>query len=166
MLAYHPAFDIYHCCYRILLCSDYTELARVEIDRVRIWDFYFTFPYQAKRISFPRDLSHLRPKIELDENPYEFVQDPLMVFERMRPFQLTAIRFLFGHGFFEQSDDDTMVRSSKPTPSPLVPEFSTLSTGHQNVLRLISSAYNQIPLFGPSGLKARTNLIDYRYDPI
>lgn len=165
MLAYHPAFDIYHCCYRILLCTDYSELPSMEIDRIRIWDFYFTFPHQTNRISFPRDLEDLRPKLDFTKNPYENVQDPLMVFERMRPFQITAIKFLFGHGFFERTEDDSIIRSSRQTPSLLVPELTTLSFAHQYVLQLVSSAYNRLPLYGPSGLKARTKLIDYRYDP-
>lgn len=167
MLAYHPAFDIYHCSYRVLCILEFIPAQTIEIDRLRIWDFYFTFPNETHRISFPQNLWNLRSLTSTTANPYEEVSDPLMVFERMRPFQLTAFKYLSGHGFFErpEKDGEKLTRTEMPLPEDLVPEIDTFSRSQQYVLRLISSPLNDLSLYGPSGLKARTKLIDYRYDP-
>jgi hypothetical protein len=45
-----------------------------------------------------------------------------------------------------------------------VERFDELSPKERNVISLMTTHYNQISLFGPDGLKNRTNLIESKYD--
>jgi len=60
MLIYHPAFDLYNCAFRMLQLMISIKQNEVELDKLRIWDFYLTFPNEARKISYPRDLSELK----------------------------------------------------------------------------------------------------------
>lgn len=44
-MIYSPAFDLYHCIYRMLqILGRFTEGDIMETDRLRIYDFYLLFP--------------------------------------------------------------------------------------------------------------------------
>jgi hypothetical protein len=45
MIIYNQAFDLYHAVYRMLqLLTHFNKKEYVEVDRLRIWDFYVLFP--------------------------------------------------------------------------------------------------------------------------
>src|SRR5439155_178741 len=102
MLIYHPAFDSYHCAYRALLILRATGRKAVEIERARIWDFYFVFPAETKKISFPKELALLKRGVS--QNSYEQLLDTHLIFARMKPFQIAAYRNLAAFGLIEQND--------------------------------------------------------------
>ena len=166
MLTYHPAFDIYHCAFRILLLTDKMPMEVIEVDRMRIWDFYFVFPSQLRNISFPRDLWGLKSGIKKEENPYEDLRNSEMIFERMKPFQLSALRYLASYGFIETDSlsDNKIKRTKKKIPKKLLDKMTETDSQQEYVLKLISSPFNELPLYGDKGLKARTKLIDFKYD--
>ena len=87
MLVYHHAFDIYHCAYRVLQILEHMKSNDVEIDRIRIWDFYLTFPNEARKISFPKELADLKKIFKVNEpNPYDDLIDPRRILIRMQPY--------------------------------------------------------------------------------
>lgn len=45
MITYNPAFDLYHCIFRMAnIIGRLEDLECFEIDKVRIWDFYLLYP--------------------------------------------------------------------------------------------------------------------------
>lgn len=45
MIIYNQAFDLYHCIFRILnFLNRFNPSDIIEVDKLRIWDFYFLFP--------------------------------------------------------------------------------------------------------------------------
>jgi hypothetical protein len=167
MLVYHPAFDLYHCVYRLLQILENMKRDEVEIDRLRIWDFYITFPREARKISFPNELSELKRVFKTKEaNPYEDLIDPRRILIRMKPYQNAALNYLASYDFIEQDELSRgfVKRTDKELPEGLKNKMNNLSIEEQNVLKLVIG-FNELPLFGKSGLKARTGLIDFRYDP-
>jgi hypothetical protein len=166
MLTYHPAFDIYHGAFRILLLADKMPMEVIEVDRMRIWDFYFVFPNQLKNVSFPKDLWTLKSGIKKEENPYEDLRNSEVIFERMKPFQLSALRYLAGYGFIdpEALSDNKIKRTTKKIPKKLLNRMAEFDSQQEYVIKLISSPFNELPLYGDKGLKARTKLIDFKYD--
>ncbi|HGA8765958.1 TPA: ABC-three component system middle component 5, partial [Salmonella enterica subsp. enterica serovar Virchow] len=42
MLIYHPAYDAYHCLFRMIALIDHVN--EIEVDKARILDFYLIFP--------------------------------------------------------------------------------------------------------------------------
>ena len=166
MLTYHPAFDSYHCAYRILLLTTKTKLDVIEVERMRIWDFYFVFPHQVKNISFPQDLWSLKRNLNFSPNPYEDIVDPQRIFERMKPFQMAALKYLVAHGLIEseQLGNDLIKRTSKPIPRELLGHMNRLDAQQEAVISLMQSPLNDLKLYGERGLKYRTKILDFKYD--
>ncbi len=165
MLTYHPAFDSYHCAYRTLLIAARMPPDAIEVERMRIWDFYFVFPNEASKMSMPKDLWSLK-RSSIAPNAYEELTDPQRIFERMKPFQIAAYGYLAAVGFVEAEGllGNNIVRTMKPVPRDLYSLMETLDEGRQYVLRLISSPLNDLQLRGDRGLKFFTRLLDFKYD--
>lgn len=168
MLVYHPAFDIYNCIFRLLQLLNYSKEDELHIEKLRIWDFYLVFPTQVQNISFPADLRTLKEKVfKVKTNPYEELHDPKLIFDRMKSFQLSAIKCLASYGFIEKERllNNTIKKTDKPVPQVLLSQFTNSTDEVKNVIKLVVNDFVELGLFGNSGLKARTGLIDFKYDP-
>ena len=168
MLIYHPAFDIYNCVFRILQLLTKMDTDEIEIDRLRIWDFYLTFPNEAKRISFPRELNDLKRIFKDKPNPYEDVIGSNRVFERMKSYQLSALRCLASYGLIDTKllAKNIIKRTAKPIPDKLLEQMHNQSIKKENIIKLVTSPFNDLPLYGEKGFKYRTKLIEFKYDPV
>jgi hypothetical protein len=166
MLTYHPAFDSYHCAYRILLLTTKISSDVIEVERLRIWDFYFVFPHQARNISFPIDLGLFRKTFNFKPNPYEDILDAQRIFERMKPFQVAALKYLAAYGLIdsEQLSDNLIKRTTKPIPRVLLEHMNRLDSQQEAIISLMQSPLNDLSLYGEKGLKYRTKILDYKYD--
>lgn len=166
MIIYHHAFDIYNCVFRMLQLLTFMKQDEVEVDRLRIWDFYLTFPNEARNISFPSTLSELKGVFKKkDRNPYEDLIDPKRLIERMKPFQLLALKSIASYGLIETKllSKNIVKRTSKEIPKELSEKLSELTTEKENVIKLIVG-FRELPLYGKFGLKDRTGLIEFKYD--
>ena len=145
-----------------------TTLGRdnVEIDRMRIWDFYFVFPLETKNISMTRDLWSFKG-IPYEPNTYEELVDPQRVFDRMKPFQLTAYKCLAACGLIDSEEltEGRIKMSSKTIPTELGQNMQSLDEPQEHAIKVIAGPLSSFPLSGPGGLKARTRLLDFKYDP-
>lgn len=168
MLVYHPAFDLYNCIFRMLQLLSYSKEDEIDLDKLRIWDFYLTFPNLVKDISFPSDLRHLKDSIFREkDNPYEDVTDPKQVFEKMNSYQISAIKCLASYGFVDSKrlDKNKVRKTSKEIPPELMEKLNDLANQKGNVIKLLTSDLVTLPLFGGKGWKARTGLLEFKYDP-
>jgi len=166
MLVYHPAFDIYNCVFRMLQLLTAMKQHEVELDRLRIWDFYLTFPNEARKISFPTVLLELKNIFkQKEENPYEDLIDPQKIIERMKPYQIEALHCLASHGLIDAKSlsKNVITRTKKELPSDLLKKFEEISIEKSNIIKLVIG-FAELPLFGQNGLKHRTGLIEFRYD--
>jgi hypothetical protein len=166
MLTYHPAFDFYHCAYRTLLLLTKAMRDAIEVDRMRIWDFYFVFPRAVKDVVMPRDLWSFKG-VPDDGNPYEELVDPQRIFNRMQPFQVAAFRYLAAYGLIDSGrlSKNEIKRGDKNIPNTLLVHMKELNQQQQHILKLILGPFSNFPLYGPGGLKARSKLLDFKYDP-
>jgi len=166
MLIYHPAFDIYNCVFRLLQLLSHMNQDEVEIDRLRIWDFYLTFPNEARNISFPLALSELKGVFKKKEpNPYEDLIDAKRIMERMNSFQLSALKCIASYGLIDSKllSKNIVRRTSKEIPKELASKFNNLTIEKANIIKLIVGFW-ELPLYGKFGLKDRTGLIEFKYD--
>lgn len=166
MLIYHPAFDIYNCVFRMLQLLTHMKLEEVEVDRLRIWDFYLTFPNEARNISYPNSLLELRGVFKKrDSNPYEDLIDPKKIIERMKSFQLSALKCIASYGLIDTKllAKNIVKRTSKEIPKELSDKFIELTIEKANIIKLIVGFW-ELPLYGKLGLKDRTGLIEFKYD--
>jgi hypothetical protein len=167
MLVYHPAFDIYNGVFRMLQLVTFMKQENVELDKIRIWDFYLTFPNEARKISYPTSLSELKKIFKKrPENPYEDLIDSKRIINRMKPYQMAALRCLASYGLI---DSDLLAKkiiskTDKEIPSELLNKINDLSVEKSNIINLIIG-FHELPLYGKAGLKERTGLIEFKYDP-
>jgi len=166
MLVYHPAFDIYNCVFRMLQLMTSMKQNEVELDKLRIWDFYLTFPNEARKISYPSDLSELKKIFKSkQENPYEDLIDPKRIIERMKPYQISALKCIASYGLIDSKllSKNVVTRTEKEIPQDLLSKFSDLTIEKSNIIKLLVG-FNELPLYGKMGLKYRTGLIEFKYD--
>ena len=166
MLPYHPAFDSYHCAFRILLLLESMNKPVVEVDKIRIWDFYFLFPQEVKNITFTSSILALKREFQIDSNPYDKLLDPKRIFERMKPYQMAALKHLAAYGFIDPQElsKSLIKRTDKPLPKELNPNMEALDSQQLSVIKLLQSPFNDIKFLGLKGFKDRTKLLDARYD--
>jgi len=171
MIVYHQAFDLYHSVYRILQILTHFERSEyVEIDRLRIWDFYLLFPDKMSTIKLKKDEADIKALIKnyisSKENPYENIIDNRKMFEKIKPYQFTAIKCLASYGIINKEflSENRVTIISKTILENHVAKFEPLSAKERNVIGLLTSHFYQISMYGPMGLKDRTKLLESRYD--
>lgn len=171
MIMYNQAFDLYHCVYRVLqLLNKLEENKTVELDRIRIWDFYLLFPNKIHEIRLKRDEKELRSlrrqTIKKVHNPYEEVFENRKVFEKIRPFQLSALNCIASYGIIDK-EHLKLNRVEVINPERLkkyVSDMGEISTNEIEIVRLLTEHFYDMTLFGGDGLKDRTKLMECKYD--
>lgn len=150
----------------MLQLLNYMKQSEVELDRLRIWDFFLTFPNEARNISYPNALTELKRIFKKKpENPYEDLIDSKRIIERMKPYQISALKCIASYGLIDSAlfSKNIIKRTEKVIPKELLDRFNDLSDEKANILKLVVG-FNELPLYGKAGLKFRTGLIEFRYD--
>ena len=166
MLVYNPAFDLYHTILRILKVESRLR-KELEIERVRIYDFLFLFPMEMKNIRFSKKELSLKYLIPKNDSPYSEIIDSGKLFKRMEPFQITAIKSIVSLGLFDKAAFEAgyIKRMNPELPKDIAVLVNNIDPQRKNALVIISQFLDKLELFGEDGLKSRTSLIEYRYDP-
>lgn len=171
MIVYQQAFDAYHTVYRMLRILSYFNRAEyIEIERLRIWDFYVLYPNKMSNISLKRTEDDVRRMIKTlilrDDNPYENVVNERIAFEKIKPYQLTAIKFLASYGIINKDylELNKICIISKDSIKEHLKDFDQLSVQEENAIKLLTSHFFLMPLHGENGLKSKTKLLESKYD--
>src|SRR4051812_13349160 len=99
MLIYHPAFDAYHCTFRMLALT--VNCPPIEVDKARILDFYLAFPTAILEMRLPQDRGAIRSKARALRNPYRSPVNIRRAFSDMQHLQLAAIGALAASEFLD-----------------------------------------------------------------
>ncbi|WP_278717349.1 MULTISPECIES: ABC-three component system middle component 5 [Bacteroides] len=170
MIIYHPAFDLYHTVYRMLqLLIHLKSYETIEVERLRIWDFYMLFPEKISTIKLKREEKDIKDLIRTfippKNNPYEKVYDNRKMFEKIKPYQMAALKSLASYGIINK---DYLVNNHiSPLANLSENQFlciGELSSREKNAMALLTSHFYQMSLFGANGLKDRSGLMEYKYD--
>lgn len=171
MITYNPAFDLYHCIYRMAnILARLDDDDYLEMDKVRIWDFYLLFPTKIHDIKIYRyeseNTRYRKMHIFQTENPYLYRGDNRKLFERLKPYQMTALTNLISYGILDKDSflEQKIHLASKAKLQELLNNVKELDTLESNALSFMSVFSKNMPLSGIKGLKARTNLIESKYD--
>ena len=170
MITYNPAFDLYHSIFRmahIILRMEDGE--RMEVERVRIWDFFLLFPDKLHTISLhleETDIRETRNSIKKVNNPYENCGDVRKFFEWIKPYQISALSCLVSYGILDKDEyinGDVLVINRQALVD-FVSRAGQITDHEQQVLNFLSDFTRQMPLTGEYGLKYRTHLLESKYD--
>lgn len=169
MLIYNPAFDLHHCIYRLLQLVNSMSKDEIEVERIRIWDFYLVFPNEIISMRFPADATKYKVFFkEQHHNPYEHLQNRKRLFQRMESYQLSALKCLASYGFIdsEKLNEGKVKTNRKPIPDELIDKIKQSTARNKNIISLLTGPLANVKLYGQDGLKDRTSLLEYRYDNI
>lgn len=99
-------------------------------------------------------------------NPYDNLPNVRQMFIKMAPFQYQAIKVLVSSGFFDKAafDNGLIKRTDKELPEDLKKDIQISNENKKELLRLLSNKFSEMSLYGAMGLKARTGLMDFKYD--
>ncbi|MGS4347108.1 ABC-three component system middle component 5 [Myroides odoratus] len=171
MIVYQQGFDIYHTIYRIInLLGKFNYSDSIELDRLRIWDYYLLYPNKMKSISLKNSEKDIKliinNFIDRKDNPYELILDDRKMLEKLKPIQIGALKYLASIGLINKDfssinriskiSEDVLIKLNKISEKPTVVEENTIS--------LLVGHFYHIPLNGNDGLKKRTKLLENKYD--
>lgn len=168
---YNPAFDPFNGIFRMLhILSLFKMEDSVEVDRLRIYDFYLLFPYKAYKIRLRRTEAdfkkRLRKFVAKDENPYNKPSNDKLLFERLKRYQLIALRHIASYGLI--SPKFLMEQKVKVADAAKMQQVMSLleamSATEHNVISWLDYCFHTTPLNGTYGLKYRTQLLESKYD--
>lgn len=170
MITYNPAFDLYHSIFRmahILMKMD--DGKPLEIDRVRIWDFYMLYPVQLNHVSLKMNESEIRDArklLKLKETPYDYKGDIRKLFGWIQPFQISALGCLVSCGILskEEFEAGNVLVSNSTQLKAFVERSGNLSVQENNILNFLNFLFGGMSLTGVYGMKYRTKLLESKYD--
>lgn len=99
-----------------------------------------------------------------DSNSYYTPDDPLSVLRQMRDIHRIAIRVMETSDIIEV-DNGVIRLKSDNIPSEVKSKVKNDLNDGDNVVSFLVNLVSQIPRVGEGSLKARTGLMEYRYDP-
>ncbi len=167
MLIYSPAYDLYHTMFRILQITEKSEHV-MEVDKLRILDFYLAFPAELLEIQSFRGFNKYRKYLKAEKNQYERVIDRKRLFFKMEQIQISALKALVSYSLLDASEfkNGKVKRTEKPLTEQLAARIQEEFKTNQNLLTLITGPLASLDLYGHLGLKVRTNLIEFKYDAV
>jgi hypothetical protein len=167
MLIYHPKNDIYNCMYRLISIAKLLPKGDFSVTRLRIYDFFFLFPHLALDISFPRikGVSQLKKQANCFQIPYEKLPDKKRLFSEISDYHIQALQILKAKRIFNFNDDTISLGESFYFESVQNLFNDNAYITNDFFSQLINTLEN-VDISGEKGLKARTGLMEFRYDAV
>lgn len=166
MLIYHPAFDAYHCVYRMTMLTQ--KVKELKYSKLRILDFYLCFPAEIAKIELPKDLQNIRAVAKVATNKFRGPVSSLRTFHDLEQIQNSAIRLLAASDVFDSKklEDGIISRTSRALPKEFSKTTSDPLNQSSTLMDFVLTQLSALPLHGTGGLKQRSGLMEYRYDPV
>jgi hypothetical protein len=142
----------------------------IEVDRVRIWDYYLLFPSQIFQIKPRRNEIEFKKILKqlniAKANPYQKISNERMTLEKIKPYQIAALNCLASYNIISKDDllEDKISILSKELLAQYVNSIGNLSSREKNIITIVTSQFYDISLFGDKGLKNRSDLLESKYD--
>lgn len=170
-LTYHPIGDSYHCAFRSLVLLRASEGQTHHIETFRILDFYYLFPFFLRSFSKPRpEVEQAYHKLEISkiQAPYQRLPNKKFLFRQAEGVQIQALRHLVGVGLLEADRfrESKIVFCPRPLSQNLEAALYDEVKRQRKLLEFLTQYLSQVPLYGARGLKDRSGLMEYRYDPV
>jgi len=168
-LSFQPALDPFHAIFRFLriLADLDTRLIR---DHLRILDFYLLFPFRIRTIRLlPKHQRHKKlSEVYEHLRPYGEQPEAALLFKRMEPMQMAALETLASRSYINPSalHSGFVAKTEREAPAELAIRAAELNASQPDLMEFLRILAREYELTGENGLKARTGLLEYRYDSI
>lgn len=170
-LTYQPALDPFHAIFRLMrLRRIVANFGPLDVGYVRILDFYLLFPFRIDEIRLAQ--KHRRYKALASTysglRPYGDLPASNVLFERMKPMEEAAMEtmvrlMLFDSEAFRIS---RIADTERPSPPEIEERVAEVNDAQADLLAFLGLLVTEYPFLGDQGIKARTGLLEYRYDSV
>ena len=167
MLVYKCAFDLYHCMFRIVKLLEACPNNEISQERARIYDYYFSFPHRVyENVKFVRGSGFTKSQFKTPQNNYLTIQDDKQTFFEMNKVFEGATRCLAAYGVIDLHSlkSGCLKLSEQQKINTSKEELTPIDGVRARIVELFSGPFYDLPFSGDNGLKARTGLMDHRYD--
>lgn len=169
MISYQPALDRYHTIFRHLaLIRDIAPCLPVDVDKLRILDFYLIFPFRLETFRFKQPQVSFKKigKAYRSMQPYGGIPDDASLLLRMAPVQALAMDTLAAQALIDPDayKQGVIVAGEGETPEPLSQSIATFLADNASLFEVIRTLACDYSLLGDDGLKRRSGLMEYKYD--
>lgn len=168
MLIYSPAFDISHCIFRMFYIINFLdENFFIEIDKIRIIDYYLAYPGCIKDFKFPKEMNDTKLKFKGINHKYRNPISNNETFKKISILQQKALMTILSQGYIniESFKKGYIKRTNKEIYFDLKINLLNFKFyGDQSLPQLLVQSLVNIELNGNKGLKARSGLMEYRYE--
>ena len=162
MLIYNKLRDPYHTLLRLLKILNKVNQDKISYDRLRIYDFLLANPQEISKM---RLVKSGKSSFKKYDNPYN-LYDRNILFYNLERIQKTAIEYLIKNDILEKiPNEDIYFNHKNSIPSELIEALANTESISNEALNFITTNLNTIDLYREDGLKDRTNLIGFKYDP-
>lgn len=164
---YHPSQDINHCLYRLILILNLSEKDFISVETYRVIDFYTLFPHLLKMIKpLPNELRSYRKLFNSVKDPFEAIKNTKRVMFELENFQSICIQNLIAKGLIDKGyfDNGQLKLNSDKIPEKLIESINNSHLSKESWFKAIINNFPDISFNGKNGLKARTGLMEFRYD--
>lgn len=168
---YNPAFDTFHCIYRMLNIIKHFDVGEcIEVDRLRIYDYFLLFPYLTYSIRLRKsedDFRQQRKKLVCfsKSSPYNASTNHRQLFARLRAYQMIALSQLASYGLINPElllEQKVQVADAEKMKE-IMKTMVDMPIKEQNIISWLNYCFRHTPLGGIYGLKYRTMLMEYKY---
>ncbi|HBA71209.1 MAG: hypothetical protein A2X82_00645 [Geobacteraceae bacterium GWC2_55_20] len=168
MIIYHPAYDIAHCAYRFFLLFENIKVDELSYEKFRVLDFYLLFPNLLKAVILPQEIRIAKKAFNNIPEPYETIPNPSRLMFELSNIQDACIASLVARGMLDKDafNSASIKRTQTETPKTIKEKINSDPTTKQPWFIYLVNELISIDFNGPKGLKARSNLMEYRYDKI
>jgi len=168
MIIYHPRNDVFHCMFRMLSIINILNGKRIEVDRLKIIDFYFSFPHLLADTTIPRVAggSYVKSESKKISVPYENLPNRKILFSEMGDFQLQAIDVMRAKGLIELTSDGWIHEGEQFGLESIKKLVDSNNLTSKKYYQEIVNVLVKCELYGDKGLKMKTGLMEYRYDAV
>jgi len=169
MLVYHPAFDLYHGVFRVLKLLNRSQKKNLEIEKLRLLDFYLLFPGLIPSIRLKREHQKYKRIFTELSNKYNIASvsgQAKQVFERIEPFNNLILTYLENKKYVKIHEETYLDFFSSELPKKILEICNVRDEKENKLMGFLSEVLSSYELKGADGLKARTGLMEYRYDNI
>lgn len=168
MLTYQPQNDIYNGIFRILSLLMYDTTRQYNIELLRILDFYYVFPNFIYDIKFPSTLRKEKAIFKkYNENTYFAKGNKLQFFYMLTQIQDKGFKILISKNILNCSlyeKEIIKLNNDICLATSLLEQIKKRNQENKEIIDFLVCKLSKIEFLGNNGLKARTGLMEYRYD--
>lgn len=169
-LSYQQELDPYHTMFRLARLIEILRMGPLSRDKVRILDFYLLFPFRISDIRLSRSHRKFKKlgKIYGSTVPYAAQPADRIMFTRMEPIQNAALQTLTFQKVFDEEEliYGRVSLIAHALPESIVERISVLNKKEADLMEFLTALAAGYEMIGENELKARTGLMESRYDAV